>query len=148
GLSSKGALTLINERDKRRNSWEGTQAAKDARGKILDALKVPRGTSMLMLPQGAQEAASHAIVDFTARINALDPSKRDHAMMTTAEQVIKDIKQQQAAAELDQAREARERVITMHGPNSDAPWSKETMDAALKRHDALIQQLQQAAGVK
>lgn len=135
------ALKLITERDRRNNTWEGTQQAKDARAVILNALKLPKGPALMFSPE-QQRAASTALIDFTARMNKIDPAHRQNEAMTVAQQVVADEEKKQAAAAIVSLQSAVQRNVQQHGPDSDDPWDAAKMKAVNDPIQQHILQLQ------
>lgn len=135
GVNPIDGLKAVEEIDRRKNSWEGTQAAKQGKGSILAALKIPSGTPMAALSEEQRKAATDATQDYIARMNALEPAKRDGSALSVAQDVIKSENQKQAAAELQQWQYGRAAVLSAHGPGSDEPYGEEKLKATLKRYD-------------
>lgn len=145
GVNAADALKLITERDRRNNTWEGSQQAKDARAVIMNALKLPKGPA-LMFTTEQQKAASNALIDFTARMNKLDPAQRQHEAMTVAQQVVKDAEDNQLRASIAAYQQSLQRMAKENGPGTDA-YDAAAYEKTVQYFEQKIQQAQrQLAG--
>lgn len=145
GVNWTDKSKLIDEIDKRRNSWEGTQASKQAKGSIDAALKIPPGTPMASLSDAQQKSRTDAQQEFIALQNGTDASKRDSMAATNAQTAIKHAGQREAAAEVQQWGIGKQNYIKSHGPGSPAAADDETFKARVKQYDDNIARAQAAA---
>lgn len=145
GLNWKDKLELATKNEKDRNGWEGTVQVKDAKSAISAALKIPPGTQMAALTDAQKRSLTDATQDFTARMHALDPSKRTGAAASVAQEVVKAARQREAAEQVTQLQSLRDSTVKNHGPGSPAPWDGEKMQAYLKQKNDAIAQAQAAA---
>ena len=145
GINAADQLKAINERDRRNNTWEGTQSAKDARAVILNALKLPKGPALLY-SANQQKAASDALVDFTGRMNKVDAAHRETQAMSVAQAVVGDENRKIVSQEVTELQGSMSRLQQAHGPGSSDPWSSDTMNAAVQKVQQQIQSLQRQVG--
>lgn len=145
GVNWTDKLKMIDEINKRNNSWEGTQAVKIAKGQISNALKIPAGTPTASLSDEQRKSLGDATQEFITLQQATDPAKRDGMAGANAQTAIKHAQQKDAAADVKGYTTARQNFITSHGPGSANPADEKTYDTRLKQYDDWIKQSQSAA---
>jgi hypothetical protein len=140
GINATDQLKAIQERDRRNGSWEGTQAAKQGRGAIDAALKIPPGTNSAGLSDAQKTARAEAQQEYITLMNATDPAHRDSSAASVAQTVIKHAHQREAAADVNSYTIGRQSFIDKHGPASQTPMDKANFERQLKWYDDNIAQ--------
>lgn len=111
----------------------------------MNALKLPKGPALLYSAD-QQKASSDALVDFTARMNQIDPAHRETQAMTVARAVVADENKKIISQTITEMQQSVTRLQQAHGPGSADPWSSDTMNAAVQKAELQIQGLQRQLG--
>ena len=131
GINDADKLKIIQEQEKRRNSWEGTQASKQAVSSIGAALKIPPGTMMAALSEEQRTAYSAAQQEYIQIVNGLKPSEQQNpaALNTAAQTVIQHAQQRNAVAEAAALTRAMDYTHRTHGPGGSDEWDAKKLAA-------------------
>lgn len=87
-LSWADKSTLTNEFQDRSNGWEGTQNAKEAKGRIDRALGIVPGTMMQTLTDAQKTQRQTALTQWYDKMSAIDPAQRETSAIPTAQTII------------------------------------------------------------
>lgn len=145
GLSWTDAGKAAELAEKKRDTWEGTQASKQAKGEISAALKIPPGTMMAALSDEQRKSLVNATQEWIGLQNATEPAKRDQQASANAQIAIQHAQRQQAAADVQMLTKARSGYMTAHGPGSAEPVDDKVLQGRLKQYDDQIAQRRAAA---
>lgn len=138
GLNGKQADELAQEAAKRSAGWEGTPAAKQARGNIDAALKIMPGTPAASLSDEQRKARTNAQQEFIQLQNSTEPAKRDGMAATNAQLAVHHAEQQIARDNIKDFTRFKESAIKNHGPGSADEWSAEQLQNYIKKQDDAI----------
>jgi len=145
GISWNDKLKLMDEIRRRRDNWEGTQAAKQGKGAIDAALKIPPGTPQAALSDEQRKSRADAQQEYIQLMNGTDPAKRDSSAGAIAQTVIKHAQQRQSAADAVMYQSAKQRFIKQYGPGSAESMDEKTYQQRLSHYDDMIKQSQAAS---
>jgi hypothetical protein len=138
GISNSDFINLGKEIQKRRDSWEGTEMAKQAKASIDAELKIKPNTPRASLSDEQARAQTDAQQEFTTLMNNTPPEQRDTMAATNAHIAIRNVQKKEALEDVQSFTSAKQNTYTRHGPGSAEVWSKDKMDAYLKRMDTQI----------
>ncbi len=134
GVNATDALKAIDERDKRNNSYEGTQEFKDGVAAINRALKITPGPTGL-LSDADRKRQTDALGDYHDAVKNTDPAKRTVNMSTLAQQAIEHANTRAAAADLQTYIDGKARYLKNNGPGSLEYAGDKAYADRLKQYD-------------
>lgn len=133
GISVTDKLALVKDQERRKNTWESTQAVKQAKTSITSALKILPGTPMAALSDDQKRSLMDANQEFTQLMNDTDPAKRDGSASSIAQTVVKHAQQREHAGNAVSLSTGLQSYIDSHGPGSASPDNKEKYDTRIKQ---------------
>jgi hypothetical protein len=147
GINDADRLKAYQEQQSRRNSWEGTQASRQAVGAIGAALKIVPGTPTAAMSEEQRRAFVDAHQEYIGIVNGLKPSEQQNpaALSAAAQTAIQHAKQREAQANIEVYSRARQRYIDTHGPQGQEPVDEKTFKDRVKHYDDMITQSRAAA---
>lgn len=150
GLTWKTKADVIEERDRLRNGWRGTQQAHEGSERIDRALGIVPGTPMQALSDDQKTQRQQALTHWYNEVDALDPAQRQGQAIKLSEDVVTRFVRKAKADDAQGMRNAKTRYISgmqqSHGdPGGYSKQLKQEFDAKVKRYDTQIDALEAEA---